>query len=83
MRGSTSARPPVGREVLEQLDHVAVAGDAEMRHANVRVGVADDRREIAAFLLLRCDHLAAEDVAVEDERAVEVGDRVARVVRPG
>ena len=72
----------LGRDVLEQLDHVVVAGDAEMRHANVRVGIADDRREIPSFLLLRRDHLATEDVAVEDERAVEVGDCIARVVRP-
>ena len=88
VRGADVARLDVGtlargREVLEQLDHVAVAGDAEMRHAHVRIRVADDRREIATFLLLRRDHLATEDVAVEDERAVEVGDRVARVVRAG
>ena len=51
-----------------------------MGHSDVGVGVADDRGEVAAFLLLRCDHLAAEQVAIEDERAVEIGDRVAGVV---
>ena len=53
-----------------------------MRHAHVRVRVADDRGEVAALLLLRRDHLAAEQVAVEGDRAVEVGDRVARVMDP-
>ncbi len=88
MRSADVARLDVGsaaggREVLEQLDHVLAAGDPEMGHAHVRVGVAHDRREVPAFLLLRRDHLAAEDVAVEDERAVEVGDRVAGVVKRG
>ena len=41
------------------------------------------RRQIPALLLLRREDLAAEQVAVERERPVEVGDRVARVVEPG
>ena len=80
LRGSTCAGAPRGREVLEQLDHVLAAGHPEMGHPDVRVGVADDRREISALLLLGRDHLAAEQVAVEDERAVQVGDRVAGVM---
>ena len=87
MRRSDVSRLDVGVvalrcEVLEQLDHVVAAGNAEVRHAHVRVGVADDRREVAALLLLRREHLAAERVAVERERAVEVRDRVAGVMEP-
>ena len=83
--GADVARLDVGlaagrREVLEQLDHVLAAGEPEMGHSDVGVGVADDGGEVAAFLLLRCDHLAAEEIAIEDERAVEIGDRVAGVV---
>src|SRR6266536_2435338 len=69
-------------EVLEQLNHVFGARYAEVRHAHVRVRVADDRRKVAALLLLRREHLAAESVAVEGERAVEARDGVAGVMEP-
>ncbi len=72
----------VGCEVLEQLDHVVASGYAEVRHAHVRVRVADDRREVAALLLLGREHLATESVAVEGKRAVEARDRVAGVMEP-
>src|SRR5207302_447413 len=74
--------PALGCAVLEQLDHVTAARYAEVRHAHVRVRIADDRREVAALLLLRREHLAAERVAIEGERAVETRDRVAGVMEP-
>ena len=74
-------RPVAGRrEILEELDHVLAPGNAEMRHADVRIWVADDLSEIATLLLLRGKHLAPEQVPVEGDRSVEVGHRVAGVV---
>src|SRR5207248_180002 len=72
--------PALGCEVLEQLDHVTAARHAQVRHAHVCVRIADDRREVTALLLLGREHLAAERVAVERERAVEARDRVAGVM---
>src|SRR5439155_16763926 len=69
-------------EVLEQLDHMVAARYAEVRHPHVRIRVADDRREVAALLLLRREHLAAESVSVEGQRAVEARNRVAGVMEP-
>src|SRR5205807_9730883 len=69
-------------ELLEQLDHVTAARYAAVRHAHVRVRVGDDRREVAALLLLRREHLAAQRVAVEGDRAVETRHRVAGVMEP-
>ncbi len=48
-----------GGEVLEELDHVLGARNAEMGHAHVRIRVPDDRGEVAALLLLLRENLAA------------------------
>jgi hypothetical protein len=70
-------------EVLEELEPVVAAGKGEVRHAHVRVLVSDDVGEVAAFLLLRDEHVHAEEVSVEGERAVEVAHGEARVVEGG
>src|SRR5262245_33027267 len=87
MRGADvprlDVRPTAVRcEVLEELDDVLSVRQAEVRHADVRVRVADDRCEVPTLLLLLGDFLAAEQVAVERDRPVEIRHGVAGVVDP-
>src|SRR5690242_2298414 len=51
-RVERAGSPPLGRQILEELDDVAVAGDAQVSHPDVCILMTDDRRQVAALLLL-------------------------------
>ena len=68
-----------GRDILEELDPVPVAGESQVRHAHVCVRVADDGGEVAAALLLLEDDLHPEGVAVEGDGPLEIADGETRV----
>ena len=75
--------PGTGRNVFKKLDARALAVKGKVHHSDMGARLAHDLFEIAAFLFLVDHHGHAHGVAPETQRALEIGDRQARVVQAG
>ena len=73
-------RRSIDAAVVDQLEHVVAAGKAQHRLVQRRVGLADDRAHVRLLVDALPDELEPEQIAVERERALEVGDLVAGVM---
>src|SRR5947209_3134132 len=56
-----------------------LAGDHELGNPEAGVGIADEPAGVLIGLFLRMDQLEAEQIAIEEDRAIEVDDREAEV----
>src|SRR3954454_213983 len=56
-----------------------LAGDHELGNPEAGVGIADEPACVLIGLFLRMDQLEAEQIAIEEDRAIEVGDREAEM----
>jgi hypothetical protein len=81
--GTGHVLPRGRRDVLKKLDARTLAVERQVHHAHVGAGLRHDRLEIAALLLLVDHHGHPHGVAPEPQRALEAGDRQARVVQAG
>ena len=73
-------RRAIDAAVVDQLEHVIAAGEAQHRLVQRRLGLADDLADVLLLVDALPDELEPEQVAVERERALEIGDLVAGVM---
>ena len=75
---------PLATAVLDQLDVDVASGNTKHRDLEARrLGHADDAGDLGFLVEPSPQELEAEQVTVEPERAVEVGDRDPRMTRAG